>query len=624
MKDTTQVNLSGNPVKATPLNKKLTWRQKQTLIAIYWEIKNYGSVTFSDIVGDIGVASVTMSEHLGSLQKKGHIPKPAKHFIDMKFEDKLDLTEDGENTAIEELRKINSSINDSLDSIFDKLKTDYEKLSHVKNTGFNLNNSSFTKAYSNLIKNKNLTEPVITSIALYIELDSQLNLLKMDKVGNKLNPIYRSLTLDKLNTVIRTGRLSSIAIPIMLRGQVPFNEARSILEDSWAWLNTVQNRQINRYMNEASSLGLITQNAGMISSLKPSATDLIYWLATKTGDAFMNSTNPAPKAALVVYKESFNLPTIEDLLSPNNSNLEWAQQIYNDTPKDVYTNSINDSINVLVNQAKVMEKLEGDRLVPKTIMREVNEAPDIKVAFDTVLKFSKKENNQVSNILLSIIANPGITIQELYIKIKPSTNIELNQLESVITNLAGKGFVHIARSLYSKDLNTVKLYAFTHIPHFGKSKSSYDENIVGEANAVSKGMEPWILSSIKDFFPNNDEKIQLYEVLSYLLKEKEISFDDIEDKSDKKISRKVGAWSYTLKPFIESDDDFSMIRIPDSRLGEIILDTLQFSLLTSNDALGMYNSAISNFISKDGNLMKRIEEDAAILKKEFLKKKNIK
>ncbi|AKB80674.1 hypothetical protein MSBR3_0096 [Methanosarcina barkeri 3] len=624
MKKTTQTNLDGIPLKNTQLNKKLTWRQKQTLLAIYWEVKNYGSVTFSNLVGDIGVASITMSIHLGSLQKKGHILKPAKQFIEMSFEDKLELTEDGINTAEEELHKINSTINDSLDSIFEKLKTDYEKLAYTKSTGFNLTSNSFSKAYTDLIKNKNLTEPVITSIALYAELDSQLNLLMMDKVGKKLNPVYRSLTQNKLSTIIRTGRLSSIAIPIMLKGQVSFNEARNILEDSWAWLNTVQNRQINRYMNEASSLGLITQNAGMISSLKPSATDLILWLATKTGDAFMNTVNPAPKASLIVYKESFNLPTIEDLLSPQNSNLEWAQQIYDDTPKDVYTNSINDAVDILVNQAKVVEKLEGDRLVPKTVMREVNEAPDIKVAFDTILKFSKKENNYVSNVLLAIIANPGITIQGLYNKVKSSTNIELNQLESVITNLAGKGFVHIARSLYSKDLNTVKLYAFSHIPHFEKSKSSNDDNLVGEANAVSKGMEPWILSSIKDFFPSNDEKIQLYEILNYLLKEKEISFDDIEDKSDKRLSRKMGAWSYTLKPFIESDEDFSLIKIPDSRLGEIILDTLQFSLLTSNDALGIYNSAMSNFISKDGDLMKRVEEDAAILKKELLKTKKIK
>lgn len=410
----------------------------------------------------------------------------------------------------------------------------------------------------------------------------------------------------------------------MLRGQVPFNEARSILEDSWTWLNTVTNKQVERYMNEAASLGLITQSEGVLSSLKPSATDLIYWLATKTGDAFMNSTNPAPKASLVVYKESFNLTTIEDLLSPNNSDLEWAKQIYDDTPKDISINSINDSIDVLVNQAKVLERLEGDRLIPKTIYREVSEASDIKLAFDTITKFSEKENNQVSNVLLAIIANPGITIQGLHNKIKSSTNVELNQLEGVITGLARNGLVHTARSVYSKDLNTVKLYAFSHIPHFERRDSSTDDNLVGEANAVSKGMEPWILSSIKDFFPNDEEKQDLYTILSCLLKDKEIYFDDIDINYNRKLSRKIGAWIYTLKPFIESDNDFSLIRLPDSRLGEIILDTLQFSLLTSNDALGMYNSVMSNFISKDGDLMKRIEEDATILKREILRKKHIK
>jgi hypothetical protein len=625
MKHTTQVNLNGNPLNKAGRIKKLTWRQKQTLFSVYWRIKNFGTATFSDVVGDIGVAFITMSEHLKSLQDKDVIVKGPKPPINMNFDDKLELTEYGIKTANDELYKINSSINDSLDLIFDRLKSEYEKEGHVKSTGFNLNSNSFSKAYSNLIQNKNLTEPVITSIALYTELDSQLNFLRMDKVDKKLNPVYSSLTQHKLNTIIRTGRLSSIAIPIMLRGQVPSSEVRNILEDSWTWLNTVQNKQIDRYMNEASSLGLIKQNAGVLSSLKPSATDIIYWLATKTGDALINTTNPAPKASLLVYKESFNLPTVDQLLSPYNSNLEWAQQIYDDTPKDVYINSVNEAIDILVNKAKVVDKLEdGDRLVPRTIYRQVNEGNDIKIAFDTILKFSDDEENTVATILLSIIANPGITIQGLHNKIKLSTNIEAKQLESVIMSLTGKGLVHIARSLYSKDLNTVKLYAFSHIPHFENSSSSNDENIVGEANAVIKGMEPWILSSIKDFFPSDDEKTGLYKILSYLLKEKEISFDDIEDKTNTKLSRKIGAWSYTLKPFIESDEDFSLIKLPDSRLGEMILDTLQYSLLTANESMHIYNSVMSNFVSKDWNLMNRIEEDATILKQAFLKKKNIK
>ncbi len=624
-RNSTQVSLNGSPVKKTERAKKLTWRQKQTLLSIHWRTKNFGTATFSDIVGDIGVAFITMSEHLHSLQEKGAVVKGEKHTMNMDFDDKLELTEEGNNAANEELRKINSSINDPLDLIFDRLKTNYEKAGHTRSTGFNLNSNSFSKAYTNLIKNKNLTEPVVTSIALYTELDSQLNFLRMNKVDGKLNPIYSSLTQHKLSTVIRTGRLSAIAIPIMLRGQVPQNEVRNILEDSWAWLNTVQNRQINRYMNEAASLGLIKQNAGVLSSLKPSATDIIYWLATKTGDAIINTTNPAPKASLIVYKESFNLPTVEQLLSPNSTNLEWAQQIYDDTPRDIYTNSINDAIDILVNKAKVIDKLEdGDRLVPRTIYRQVNEGNDIKTAFDTILKFSDDENNAVATILLSIIANPGITIQGLHNKIKSSSNIEFKQLESIISNLAGQGLIHIARSVYSKDLNTVKLYAFSHIPYFGNSDSSNNQNVAAEANAVIKGMEPWILSSIKDFFPSNDEKTGLYEVINYLLRKKEISFDEIEDKTSKTLSRKIGAWSYTLKPFIELDENFSLIKLPDSQLGVTILDTLQYSLLTANESMHVFNSVMSNFVSKDWNLMNKIDDDALVVKQAFLKKKNIK
>ncbi|HWQ20977.1 MAG TPA: hypothetical protein VN455_14450, partial [Methanotrichaceae archaeon] len=62
--------------------KDLTWRQKQSLISIYWRIKNFGSATFSDVVGDVGVAFVTMAYHLDALNDK-HLIQCNKKPINM-------------------------------------------------------------------------------------------------------------------------------------------------------------------------------------------------------------------------------------------------------------------------------------------------------------------------------------------------------------------------------------------------------------------------------------------------------------------------------------------------------------------------------------------------------------
>lgn len=606
-----QMNLEG---KVVFKNEKLTWRQKQSLISIYWRINNLGNATFSDVVGDTGVAFATMAGHLRRLRDKQLIQCRGEP-INMTFDDDLVLTEQGNEIARSFLDKIGSSVNDPIDVIHSKLKVDYEGISHSPSNGFNLNSrSTFSKSYNDLIKERNLTEPVITSIALYTELDSQLNLLKeTDK------PTYLSLTKNKLNLEIRCGRLSSIAIPIMLRGYMPHKELKNILESSWSWLNTVRNIQIIRYMNEATSLGLIQQRSGIVTSLKPSATDIVSWLAAKTGDTFLNTVNIAPKASLLVFREAFNYPTEEELLSPNISNsLPWAQKMYDDLDRDIYLNSMNEAIDILVNKAKIVERIEGGKLVPRTIMRNIKDGKDIENTFRTILKSSQEENNSIATILLSITAKPGITIEELYRNLKSSVNISISTVENIVSNLANRGLVHIARSTFSRDSSTIKLYAFSHIP-FIKPKFSGEDRAITEANAVIKGMEPWILSSIKDFFPEYQEKKYLYNILSGLLKNKEITFDDIEKEYGKTMTRKLGAWSYTLNPFIESDKNYSFIKISNTQLGNIILDILQYSLLTTNDALDIYASAISNIVSRDINVITTIENDASTLKNKFMK-----
>jgi hypothetical protein len=159
----------------------------------------------------------------------------------------------------------------------------------------------------------------------------------------------------------------------------------------------------------------------------------------------------------------------------------------------------------------------------------------------------------------------------------------------------------------------------THIPFIEPNVN--DTSGFDEANAVFKGIEPWVLSSLKDFFPTNEEKNDLYDILSKLLKRKEIAFDEIDAEYSKSMSRKIGAWSYTLKPFIKQDSSFSTITMSDNRISNMILDMLQYSLLTTNDALSQYASTISNIVGKDRNFVNTIENDATTLKAELMKTK---
>ena len=65
---------------------ELTWRQAQALLSIYWRSKNYGKVMVKDLVGDLGVAFVTLFDHLKALRDKGLIVLPREpRNLDFKY-----------------------------------------------------------------------------------------------------------------------------------------------------------------------------------------------------------------------------------------------------------------------------------------------------------------------------------------------------------------------------------------------------------------------------------------------------------------------------------------------------------------------------------------------------------
>jgi hypothetical protein len=97
---------------------------------------------------------------------------------------------------------------------------------------------------------------------------------------------------------------------------------------------------------------------------------------------------------------------------------------------------------------------------------------------------------------------------------------------------------------------------------------------------------------------------------------------DIEAEYTKSMSRKIGAWSYTLKPFIKLDSGYSTITMSENHIATMLLDILQYSLLTTNDALSQYATTLSNIVSKDRSFVKTMENDASILKSEIMKEKS--
>ncbi|MEZ5334353.1 MAG: hypothetical protein R2741_03480 [Methanolobus sp.] len=123
---------------------------------------------------------------------------------------------------------------------------------------------------------------------------------------------------------------------------------------------------INRYMNEAIGLGLIQQNNGIVTSLKPTTTDIVSWLANKTGDTFSEYPNVAPKSSLFVFKESFNFLPLKtyyihiDQIWMNCRGVEIYMMVY--LIKTYIRIMYQKPLDILVNKTNLIEELDSGRL----------------------------------------------------------------------------------------------------------------------------------------------------------------------------------------------------------------------------------------------------------------------
>ena len=591
----------------------LTLRQTQALISIAYRNKNLGIVKLSNLITDMGVSFATLADHLNALYKTNYIytinnKKPRN----LNFSEEIFITASGEKHAELIMKSINASYSDSSTSIFNKIKKSFEP----RTVQLNLNNTktaSFAKAFEQLIK-KNPSEPVLTSIAMYTDLDSQLNLMRVE---NKEK--YVQLSRAKLNLEIRNGRLASIAIPTAIRGTTRLSDLKEILGDTWSWMGTVGSTSNRRYWQEAMSLGLLQIQGNLLTSMKPTTVDTISWLANKTYFTFANTIPSAPKSSLVVFKESFNFPSEEDIMKPQNADmdLQWLNFIRDSMGnKDDYLDAIREGLKIIKNDANIVQEYEG-KIMPSTIIRKVNSEPDLEKSFKTILKQSDSDMF-TGKILLAITAKPGITIYELYKDLNAKNKrkkITIEDVEDTASLLIANNLVQLTTSnSTSKDF--AKLYSFVHLPFF-TSKMTGNK----ETNAVLRSMKPYLLQKIKELFETETEKTAAYGMFNDLMINKDIYFEDIESQYGKIISRKSLILVEKLSPFVSLKKDYSGFNLDEKNKGlsDIIINSLQYSMLTQDESLGMYNQAISDIIEKDKPFGKEVAEESKILVNEIIK-----
>lgn len=595
-------------------DKKLTFRQTEVLLSIYKRLKKYGFAHAGGIVTDSGVSIATVGNHLAKLKEFEFIDQPENKKVKyLNFNDKIILTPEGETHAESHLASIKATNDDSITTIYEKNKMQYQNRSDSRRkSGYNIDSKSpFSKIFNEIMM-ENKTEPVVTSLAMYSELDSQLAMLS--KSGSSL---YSKLSFSNLNTEIRSGRIASIAIPIALRGNIRQQELFKILGDGWSWPGTANVKSLYRYLGESTSLDLIEKRGDTYFTKKPTTTDSITWLSSKVGSAFQNTISLNPKAALVVFRETFRYPTMEQLIDPRDSNSIWLNKIYERmTDKKEYAKVIKKGLDILENEARIVTPYEDEYLIPRTIIRRVESLPEIEEKFAFLMK-NAKSGNLAAQILLTVTAHPGITTDDLFEEINKNSKLsateENTEIERAIKYLSDVGLLDVSRSYYPEN-SPLRLHAFTQIPHLESNFSNLSKTNSSEANAAIKGIQLSLLTTVNELFPRNEEKELFYSIINELADKKSISLDQIEG-DNRSFGRKVELLANTaMKPFVIIDPSFSYLELSNSKLTKIFFEVVQNSMFNNKESLSIYSSMLDDTVVRDVNYYRTIEADA----KEFV------
>lgn len=594
---------------------RLSLRQAEVLVAIYWRYYNYGVVKVRDLVGDIGVAFSTLFDHLKNLRNKGLIDIPSgKKTMNLGPNDTVILTDLGRKLASELLLKCGVSEKDVLAKVLDSIRRLYETKKKRHYMMYGLSNKAIASNIINKLFDNNPTEPVSTTLAMYSDLDPQLFLLRHSDKEE-----FVKLSRVLLNVGIRIGRIASIVIPVGLRSSIREDRLRDILDKSWSWPGIVPSSTRMRYFIEASSMGLIHKQGPYVRTVNPTIPSMLEWLSMKTLGVFKNTIRTVPKASIILYRELFKFPSIDDIYNPRKADrFDWLTLLRENMDYETYRTIMRDTLIVLKDKAGVVYEYENI-LIPATLYRTLEKASDIKDTFLNLVKYAR-DGNMTASILLTIHANPGISLSELKTKIRDAAGkrISERELKDAITHMVEAGLVYIAQPYGS---TSEYLYTFTHIP-FLTEKNKHAR----EANAIMRNIKPWILSGIKEKF-NHQERMELAQLIEKLALKRKIGLTDIETEYGRKFFIKLLMWLETLHPFIIVDPDNDILSINRrSKIAGLILDVLHYSILTGNEALGMYAPTLSEMIEK-AELSKRILKEAKLIKEELttklLKKKHI-
>jgi hypothetical protein len=595
-------------------NFDLTLRQSQVLTLVAQKIKNFGYVEVYDLLGDTGVGHTTLADHLSALQRDGYIRIPdadGKERLarNLSSHDKIELTEIGRNFAQEIMNSVKASYKETASGVFEKLKKEYQPKWFQQNL-FGTKNTSFAKAFEELVE-KNPSEPVLTTISMYNELDSRLSLIRKNNLDE-----YIELSRAKLNLEIRNGRLASIAVPIVIRNRTKLSSIKKMLSDSWSWTGSVSSTSIRRYWDEARALGLIQVVGNSVQSLKSNAIDTIAWLAKKTHYTFINTIPTAPKCSLVLFRESFRLPTEADLFDPNKSDkhLEWLQFIYESMgDKSDYVDAVGEALEIIKDRTNLVQEYEGS-IVPTTLIRKISSEPELKTVFDTMLK---DRDTITSQILTAVAAKPSISIRELRADINREGRHNQEDFDETIFELASKNLIHLATSR-SAERESTKLFSFIHVPYLYSSKAQE----IKETNAVLRGMNPYLLQQVKELFSNEDDRRAILTTLQNLMKSKQVDFEDVNKEYGKTMERKMLRFALDLEPFALIKADYSGFTLNEEKVGlnNIIINSLIYSVMARNDALDIYANAIAGLVERDRSWHAEVAEESKDLTHELISK----
>jgi len=91
-----------------------------------------------------------------------------------------------------------------------------------------------------------------------------------------------------------------------------------------------------------------------------------------------------------------------------------------------------------------------------------------------------------------------------------------------------------------------------------------------------------------------------------------VDFEKVRAEHGKTVAMKLLRLADSLEPFIKINKDSSGFSLDKetSGLNHILVDSLLYSMLTQNEALGMYNQVISDLVEKDKSWAKEIAEES--------------